>query len=756
MTNSNNFQVKKELLHLATSNSFLSAIALFLNIVIINIVFWDISSKLFLSSWLLSITALLIYRSLLSKQFLSGGSKLSIESVEKRYKTVTLLSGIIVGVGIVIVVPEGLPFHQAFLSMIVAGLSAGAVMSLSYYKNLIRNYLLILILPFSLVIYMQNSQVHSFIALLMILFLAMLVMFSKKYNENIVNVIKSKLLIEKAEKELELSENNFSSIFKEAPIGIFTYDKELIIQEANQAFASLLKAPLDEIIHLDMKKLKDKSIYPSLDIVLNSQKGFYEGNYQTTLSGEEIWVSMQTAPMYDIDHKIKGGLGIVEDITERIESEKKIRYQAFYDHLTGLANRLTLTDRLQQQLSRLNRHHRFGAILFIDIDHFKTINDSLGHHIGDALLKTFATRASSIVRQEDTVSRLGGDEFVILLSDLSDNKLIATQYANEMAEKLHQLMKEPIEHEKHLHHITISIGVTLIGVGNNNINDILKHADIAMYKAKELGRDTTCFFEEEMSQQIKEQHLLDHELREAVKENHFELYYQPIVESKTSKITSCEALIRWNHPTKGVIFPDDFIPYAESSGFIIALGNWVIQRACQDYKNLKNDIQSIAINISPKQFNQESFVEDILKIINEHEIEPSLFKLELTESVAVDNLYATIEKMNLLKTHGFSLAMDDFGTGYSSLSYLKNLPFDFLKIDRSFIKNILENEDDASLVKTILTISKQFNFAVIAEGVETLEHVNFLKALDCEYYQGYVISKPLPLKEFKKLFTKVS
>ncbi len=755
MTDSNNFQVKKELMLLAASNSFMSAAALFINIIIINIVFWEISSKLFLSSWLLCITLLLIYRSVISKQFLNDSSKLSLESVENRYKTVTILVGIIVGLGMVVVLPNDLAFHQAFLSMIVAGLSAGAVMSLSYYKNIIRNYLLILVLPFSLVIYFQNSQIHTFIAFLMVVFLIMLIMFSRRYNENIIEVIRSKLLIEKAKKELKLSENNFSSIFQEAPIGVFTYDNELIIQEANQAFASLLKTPLEKLIYLDMKELPDKSIHPSLNLTLSGKKGFYEGNYHTKISNKEIWISMQSVPMYDIEQNIKGGLGIVKDITQRVESEKKIRHQAFYDHLTGLANRLTLNDRLGQQLSHLNRHHHFGAILFIDIDHFKTINDSLGHHIGDALLKTFATRASSLVRQEDTVSRLGGDEFVILLSDLGSNKLIATKYTNKIAENFHQVMREPIEHENHLHHITISIGITLIGFDNSNINDILKHADIAMYRAKELGRDTTCFFEEEMSQKIKEQHLLENELRTALNENQFELYYQPIVESKTSKIISCEALIRWNHPTRGVIFPDDFIPYAESNDFIIPIGNWVINRACQDYEKLNSHIQSIAINISPKQFTQDNFVDNILKTIKEHKIEPSIFKLELTESVAIDNLYATIEKMNLLKSHGFSLAMDDFGTGYSSLSYLKNLPFDFLKIDRSFIKNILENEDDASLVKTILTISKQFNFEIIAEGVETQAHVEFLKALKCEYYQGYVTSKPVSLLEFKKLFVKV-
>jgi len=271
-----------------------------------------------------------------------------------------------------------------------------------------------------------------------------------------------------------------------------------------------------------------------------------------------------------------------------------------------------------------------------------------------------------------------------------------------------------------------------------------------MYEAKIAGRNTTRFFEKDMSLKIQEQLVLDNELRHAILHDEFELYYQPIVETKSSKVVSCEALIRWNHPTRGLVFPDAFIPYAEDSGLIVTIGEWVIATACKNHKQYKDKLKNISINISSKQFIQTDFVSNILDLTKKYDVDPSIFKLELTESVAIDNFEQTAKKMNLLKSHGFSIAMDDFGTGYSSLSYLKNLPFDFLKIDRSFIQHILDNEDDASLVKTILTISKQFKFAVIAEGVETQEHVEFLKALDCEYYQGYVISKAVPAGKFKE------
>ena len=747
----NNLEVKKELMHIASSNLLPSSLAVTVNSIIIAIVFWGITNKTLLLIWLFTITSMLLLRNIKARSYLKNHKTLSLEAQEKLFKNLALFTALIMSVGITSLLPENRPFYQAFLTMIMAGLSAGTVMSLSIYKDLARNYLIILLVPFIYSMYNLGSDIHILMALLIALFLMLLITFSKEYHDSIVEVITSKLLIQESQKELKLSQNHFSTIFEQTPIGVFTYDNKLIIQDLNQAFASILNAPYKRLKHLDMKKLPDQIIRPSLDITLKGEKGFYEGMYHTKISDEDIWISMQTVPMYDADENIQGGLAIITDITERIKSEKKIRHQAFYDHLTGLANRITFNDRLEQQLSRLSRHNRFGAVLFIDLDHFKTINDSLGHHIGDTLLKTFALRASSTIRKEDTFARLGGDEFVILLSDLSHDEMQATELSLQVANKLHNIMKAPIEVEQQALHITISIGITLIGTKEKNINNILKHADIAMYEAKLAGRNTTRLFEKEMSLKIQEQLILDNELRLAIEHNQFELYYQPIVDTKNSKIISCEALIRWNHPTHGLVFPDSFIPYAEDSGLIIPIGDWVIKTACKEYREYEGKLKNIAINISSKQFNQEDFVTNLLKNTKKYNVNPSVLKLELTESVAIDNFSATTIKMKLLKSHGFSIAMDDFGTGYSSLSYLKNLPFDFLKIDRSFIQHILDNEDDASLVKTILTISKQFKFAVIAEGVETKEHVEFLKDLDCEFYQGYVISKAVPAEQFKKL-----
>lgn len=635
--------------------------------------------------------------------------------------------------------------------MVIAGLTAGAVMSLGAYRSLTILYIMILLLPFTYTLFIQDKTIYTLISALMIIFFILLIVFLKKYNNNLISVVTSKFVLMQTQKELLHSQNRFHSIFKQAPIGVFTYNKDLIIEESNQAFAELIQAPLEELINLDMKTLPDARIKPTLEIVINGNNGFYEGPYRTKISDKLIWINMQTVPLYDISNNFQSGLGIVKDITKRVKADERIHHQAFYDSLTGLANRMTLYERLEQQIARLDRHQRFGGVLFMDIDNFKNINDSLGHQVGDELLKAFATRFSNIIRTEDTLSRLGGDEFVILLSDIGTDEVSATKASNEVAVKLHKLLTQPLQLTTNSLTITISIGVKLISSSKETINDILKDADIAMYKAKQSGRNNTRFFEQKMSDMLTSELTLERELHEALKEEQFELYFQPIVETKTGKITSCEALIRWNHPNKGVVFPDNFIPHAQKSDLIIEIGDWVIKDACLKYKTLQESIKTIAINISPKQFQKENFVNNVMRILQAHDVRPSAFKLELTESVAIDNLPATIDKMNELKSFGFTFAMDDFGTGYSSLSYLKNLPFDFLKIDRSFIQNISTHAGDANLVKTLVSISKQFKLEVIAEGVETKEHMEFLKHIDCEYVQGYFISKPLPLKKFQEL-----
>jgi len=755
-TDTKNNLIQKELLRQALTQLFSSLIVLSINVVIIIYFLWESASRKQLILWSAILIIFIFFRYIHAKKTSSKINSIDINKKQFEFTILALITVSITSLGFVVFLPND-PVYHSFLIIILAGTSAGSVMSLSVYKKLAISYVLILLVPFSVLIFLQGDELRYLISILMLIYTLLLIKFISIFNHNIINVISTQLMYEQAQQELKTSKDLFTTIFEQAPVGVCTYSNNLILTNSNEALAKILHVPIEKLIGLDLKTLPDDSLLPSLNMALIGERGFYEGEYHTKIESLNIWINLQTSPLYNAQGLIEGGLIIVMDITERIISEEKIRYQAFYDSLTGLTNRLTLHDRLEQQISRLIRHKHYGAVIFIDIDHFKTINDTLGHDIGDELLKQFAKRMSTLVRKEDTIARLGGDEFVILLSELSNSFTKAKAFTSQISQKSHEILNQPFIINQHTLHITMSQGITIIGDKDLTIHTILKNADIAMYEAKKAGRANSKFFKQEMTTALEQQLELDNDLRQAIKLKQFELYFQPIVDTVSNKIVSCEALIRWNHPTKGIISPDNFIPFAEENDLILEIGEWVIQAACEAYiawsEQTKNKIQSIAINISPKQFNQDKFVKNFTAIIDSYKLNPSFLKLELTESVIINNLNNTIDKIKQLQALGFQIVMDDFGTGYSSLSYLKDLPFDLIKIDRNFIQNILINEEDASLVKIILSISEQFNFDVVAEGVEDIAQIEFLKSINCKYYQGYIISKPVVSQKFEELLS---
>jgi len=744
-------KLKHELLTMMAADSFTSSFAILTIVAAVTFVFWNVVNNTLLIFWFLCIAAVIALRSRLANSFLQHKTALRRGQVEFTYHNLTLLSALIISGGVFFLFKHQDPIYQVFLIMVVSGASAGAVMSLSYYKNLIRAYLIILIVPVALLLYLQHSELSVSLSYLLLFFLVMLIIFSSKYNAKIINTLKNKYQIQEAKRDLQVSNRNFISIFNEVPIGLFTYDKELTITNANQAFATLLHAPLEQLIELDMKLLKDQSLREHLEKVFNNEKGYYEGLYSTHISGIDIWIKLHTLAMYDKNGNITAGLGMVEDITKQVEYQEQLRYQAFYDSLTGLANRESLIQQLSQFLHNIERSDRFGVLLFIDIDNFKNINDSLGHHIGDSVLQAFTQRVEKILRKADLFARLGGDEFVILLSQTEEDVLSINNAALNISEKIHNALKESIQVDGHTLYVTISLGIKILQSNEKDVNTILKHADIAMYQSKNLGKNRTSFYDTAISQRMQEQLTLHNELKEAIKKQEFELFLQPIVDLRTKQIVSAETLIRWHHPKRGLLFPDAFIEYAETSNLIIELGKWVLERSFEIYKSLEDTLDDIAINISLKQFYQEDFVTHLLETSQRYNVAPKHIKLELTESVTLQDLSATIEKMLLLKSHGFKFSMDDFGTGYSSLSYLKNLPFDYIKIDQSFIRFMFENESDKKLVKIIIDVAKEFDLLVIAEGVESDAHEAFITQFECDYAQGYYISRPVPLHEFQAL-----
>ena len=430
---------------------------------------------------------------------------------------------------------------------------------------------------------------------------------------------------------------------------------------------------------------------------------------------------------------------------QRTLAEESIHYHANYDMLTDLPNRRLLSERLKQEIKRSIRHKYFSAVLFLDIDHFKTINDSLGHAVGDDLLKQIAQRIKKRVRGEDITARLGGDEFIILISEAGEDINDATNNAVSFSNEILLLFNEPFVINNHEIHVTVSIGITVFPLTETTPDKLLQKADIALYEAKESGRNTVRLFLPEMQKIVNNRRAIEKGLHQALEKSELELYYQPQVNAD-NKIFGVEALLRWNHPDKGLVTPDKFIEIAEKSGLIVPIGEWVLKTACRQFSTITSNTNlSICINVSPRQFSDSLFIDKVKNIIAETGINPKSIQLEITEGMILENVDETIEKMEKLKSIGISFAIDDFGTGYSSLTYLKRLPVNILKIDKSFVLDVINNKNDAVIVETIIAMAKHMQIDIVAEGVESWEIMAFLESKGCQKFQGYLFGKPLPL-----------
>jgi diguanylate cyclase (GGDEF)-like protein len=446
-------------------------------------------------------------------------------------------------------------------------------------------------------------------------------------------------------------------------------------------------------------------------------------------------------------------LFITVQMRRQRRNEEKINELAFFDPLTQLPNRTLLLDRLQQCMSLGERQQVFGAVLFIDLDHFKVLNDTLGHDKGDILLQQVARRLESCVRKSDTVARLGGDEFVVVLSGLRQEAKEAAAQVQVVAEKILAALNQTITLGLQQYRSAASLGATMFVGQQTSIEDLLRQADLAMYQAKASGRNGFCFFDPQMQTVVVERANLADQLRIALQESQFLLHYQPQVDAD-GRIVGAEALVRWLHPQRGMVSPAEFIPMTEETGMILPLGAWVLETACAQLRQWQTQAEfahlTIAVNVSVQQFRKADFVESVLAALQITQANPQRLKLELTESLLIDNVEGIIDKMNALKDIGVCFSLDDFGTGYSSLSYLKKLPLDQLKIDQSFVRDVLLDPNDAVIARTIVALAHSLGLGVIAEGVETAEQRDFLASVACFHYQGYYFSRPLPIKDFEQ------
>lgn len=485
------------------------------------------------------------------------------------------------------------------------------------------------------------------------------------------------------------------------------------------------------------------------------QEGFWQGELESQTSQGKprlFWLSL-SAVYSDVDQRLLNYVITLLDITEKHAAEQQIRYLAYYDQLTGLGNRQLLLKELHSLLTDPERQGEQGALIYLDMDDFKTLNDTRGHQVGDDFLKLLAKRLEALQWPELLTTRIGGDEFMLLASDLGREQSQAARQAQVLVEQLQNTLEEPFLLEDIRYQATVSIGISLFTAGHSNLETLMQEADLAMYQAKAAGRNTYRFFSKDMLHQVLARAELVEDLRKALRNKDFILFYQPQV-GELGKITGAEALVRWLHPDKGMISPAEFIPAAEETDLILDLGYQVLETACQQLADWAHqpgfEHLTLAVNISVRQFQQPDFVKQVSDLAQRYRINPQLLKLEITESLLMDDeaISLTTDKMMQLQALGIGFSLDDFGTGYSSLTYLKRLPLDQLKIDQSFVRDLLTDPQDLDIARTIVSLGKSLKLAVIAEGVENLEQQQRLAALGCYSYQGYFFSRPLPINEF--------
>jgi len=556
-----------------------------------------------------------------------------------------------------------------------------------------------------------------------------------------------------AEAAVSAKDDRYRTTFETSPDGVLIARAEDgKIVEVNPAFLEILQFTRDEAIGHTSTELDiwaDESDTLRVAEALHEQGGCRDIEVRLRRKNGEVFWGQLSASYAEFDGE-SCVISYIRDVSAAKADEEKIRSLAFYDTLTGLPNRRLLWERLRQALISSMRSGSKHALLFVDLDGFKSLNDTLGHHIGDLLLQETGRRIAACVREVDTVARLGGDEFVIILEDLSQIAEIAAAQARTVGGKILGAIDQPFLLEGRECHTTSSMGITVFGNQSESTNEVLQQADIAMYQAKAAGRNAMFFFAPALQASVNERVALERDLRAAIRDNQFSLFYQPQLDR--GMMTGAEALIRWKHPTRGLVAPQDFVPLAEETGLIFPLGNWVLETACLQIAawaaRKEGAHLSIAVNISSREFRQPKFVDHVLAALERTGANPNNLKIELSESMFGENVEDVIARMTKLKSHGVRFSLEDFGTGYSSMTYLKRLPLDQIKIDRAFVSEILKDPISGAVAQAIISFGKAMGLSVIAEGVETEEQRAFLAKLGCHSFQGYLFSHPLPLGEF--------
>ncbi len=652
------------------------------------------------------------------------------------------------------------PFHnpqaQIIFLLAVLGLSAGAIAALCPSLPVACGFLSLTLLPLAGSMISHGTSDSVFIGLLILLFLAVTLAGVIRINRNIRENIQLRFQSIEREIKLKASQDRYQHFFNNAPLGIFHYDAESTIISCNSAFSDIIGSSKEKLVGFNMlANIKQRGAVNAIKASLTDGDGFFEGDYASVTSNKITPIRAFFKAIRSTDEKIIGGVGILEDFTERKLSEQQIQYHTTYDALTGLPNRRLLMSQLDNEISRATRHGRYGALIFLDLDNFKTINDSLGHSVGDKLLKLISKRLTDNVRQEDCVARMGGDEFIIILTELDGDLDGAAEKARKGAEKIRDYLSAPCKIEGYEMHITPSIGVSLFPKPDKGTDDILKQADAAMYKAKGAGSNEIRFFLPSMQKAADERLRLTTDIRRALLNDEFAVWYQPQVD-ESGALLGAEALIRWHHPKRGLIAPGTFLKIAEETGLMWDIGQWVLNSTCRQIREWANDgllkdQMIISVNISGKEFGAPAFVKAVRTLIEKTGVDPNHLGIELTEGSLISTGSDIVEKIITLRQLGIKFSIDDFGTGYSSLNYLQTLPLNTLKIDRSFVNRIKDGKHEVVLVDMIIMMARNLGLEVIAEGVETAEELTYLAEKECTIYQGYYFCKPVEVDAFTDL-----
>jgi diguanylate cyclase (GGDEF)-like protein/PAS domain S-box-containing protein len=546
-----------------------------------------------------------------------------------------------------------------------------------------------------------------------------------------------------------------SKAIEQSPSSVMICDRSLRIEFVNQKFSQLSGYKPEDVLGLkagllavdDFVRKESAQLWQNIQLQVQ-RVGVWQGEVNSTRkNGEHFWEQIIVTPIKNSDSAVTHYLVLGEDISIRKRYEQQLLRQANYDILTGLPNRMLALDRLKLALAHAHREKNMVGVMFLDLDNFKHINDTMGHDIGDSLLIEAARRISSCLRGSSTVARLGGDEFVVILPGLSE-----TETTEQVANRILETFVPPFKIGGQEVFVTTSIGIALYPSDSDNSGTLLQHADAAMYRAKSKGKSAFERFAPEMKEVSHERLQIESRLRRALEHEEFELYYQPIVSTASGALVGAEALLRWNNPTMGMVMPDKFIPLAEETGLITPIGEWVLLEACkatmrwEEATGLK---LSIAVNVSPRQFRDLGFIDMVISAVERTGITPGRLELEITERLILDDTIETADILRALDQYGVRLSVDDFGTGFSALSYLKSYPFDTLKIDKSFIRDVMTESGDASLVKAIINMAHSLNLRVIAEGVEDEPQTRFLMDNNCDFAQGYFYSRPAPESQFE-------